>query len=91
MPVAEKELQTIRLLSSEMINTPGLLRWAMNGYKCKTDRKHMVRTFMDGYGLTEKAANDLLSGRTPHRIVGDVVEFDYPEGEARVESRTVTA
>jgi hypothetical protein len=65
----------------EVVHTPGLLKWAINGYKFKKDRKAMVRVFVDGYNLTPEAANDLLSERIPHRIEGGSVFFEYEAGK----------
>jgi hypothetical protein len=37
--------------------------------------------FTDGYNLTDKAADDLLSERIPHAIEGDAVTFEYEAGK----------
>lgn len=77
----DAKLVKVELPSVPMVNTPGLLAWAINGYKFKKDRKAMVRVFVDGYGLTVKCVNDLLSGKIPHTVEGNSVFFDYPEGQ----------
>jgi hypothetical protein len=43
------EPRTYRLLSSSLICTPGILRWAMNGYKFRKDRKALLRVFTEGF------------------------------------------
>ena len=78
-------MSNIRLTSNALCNTPGVLRWAMHGYKFKRDRKAMVAVFTEGYGLTEQCARDLLSGKTPHIIDVDAVVFEYPANEWRKE------
>ena len=35
-----------------MLNTAGLLRWAMNGYKFKRERKKLRRVFVVGFPLS---------------------------------------
>jgi hypothetical protein len=62
---------TIKLTSSSLIHTPGIFRWAQNGYKFKSDRKQMVNIICEGYGLTAECAKDLLSGKTPVTIDED--------------------
>jgi hypothetical protein len=66
----------VRLTSCSMVNTAGLLRWAMNGYKFKKDRKSLRRVFAEGYGLTDDVAHRLLLGEIPHTIEGDEVVFE---------------
>jgi hypothetical protein len=79
--MATAELVQVRLTSTPMIHTPGILRWAINGYKFKKDRKALRKVFTDGYNLTDKAADDLLSERIPHAIEGDAVTFEYEAGK----------
>ena len=77
----------IRLKSTSLCNTPGILAWAMNGYKFKSDRKAMAAVFTEGFGLTDQCAHDLLSGKIPHSIEGDSVVFEYPSGQWGKESQ----
>jgi len=70
---------TVELMSSQGVYTPGLLKWAINRFG--RDRKTMVRLFMDGYNLTKRAADDLLSEKIPHDIDGDSVVFEYEAGK----------
>ena len=64
-------MRTIRLTSTSLMHTPGILRWAQHGYKFKSDRKRMLDLFIDGYGLTKECATDLLSGKMPVEIDED--------------------
>jgi hypothetical protein len=64
-------MKTIRLTSTSLMHTPGILRWAQHGYKFKSDRKRMLNLFMQGYGLTKECATDLLSGAMPVEVDED--------------------
>lgn len=66
-------MKTIRLTSTSLMHTPGILRWAQYGYKTgfKSDRKRMLDLFMEGYGLTKECATDLLSGAMPVEVDED--------------------
>lgn len=79
--LVQTNLVKVELPSASMVHTPGLLAWAINGYKFPKDRKAMVRVFVDGYGLTAQCVNDLLSEKVPYTVEGDSVFFNYPEGE----------
>lgn len=79
--LVQTNLVRVELPSAPMVHTPGLLKWAINGYKFKKDRKAMVRVFVDGYGLTADCVNDLLSEKIPHTVEGNSVFFDYAEGK----------
>lgn len=91
MPATSKKAKdandAIRLKSTSLCNTPGILAWAMNGYKFKSDRRAMAAVFTEGFGLTDQCAHDLLSGKTTHSIEGDSVVFVYPRGQWRKESK----
>jgi hypothetical protein len=67
--------RTIRLASTTMIHAPGILRWAMNGFKFPRDRKRMrdVMKSWEGSGLTDKQWDGVLAGTIPHTIDGDTV------------------
>lgn len=62
-----------RLGSSWMFNAPGVLRWAIEGYKIPDQQDGMVKIFENGYGLPAEVARGLLSGQIPHRVDGEVV------------------
>ena len=78
---------TVKLLSTEMCDTPSLLRWAINGYRFKQDRAKLRRVLTEGFGLTAKCADDLLSERDPFEVEDGHVLFEYEQGKARL-SRT---
>ena len=79
---AVKELVTVELKSTSGVYTPGLIKWAINGYRFKRDRKAMLRV-LDSFGLTKQSATDLLSEKIPHRVEGDSVFFEYEAGKWR--------
>jgi hypothetical protein len=69
-----------RLASSGLVNTPGVLRWAINGYHFPKDRKAMARVFIEGWGIPEAAAHALLSGKAPYTVEKNgVVVFEHGE------------
>jgi hypothetical protein len=70
-----------RLLSTRLVCTPGLLTWAIAGFKGgdRKDRRLMVNLLAGTYpGVTADIAHGLLTGRIPYAVVGDVVEFEVP-------------
>ncbi len=72
----------LTLESSSFASTPGLLRWAMNGYKFKKDRKVLRRVFVEGFPhphFTHKVVHRLLSGKLPHKIEGESVIIELPD------------
>jgi hypothetical protein len=78
----------ICLQSSEMFNTPGMLRYARNAFRSpdKMDREVAIRMLVDGYGLPRFVAWGLLDGCIPHTIEGESVLFDVdtaPRGAER--------
>ena len=73
---------TLKLESTPMLNTAGLLRWAMNGYKFKKDRKRLRRVFTEGFThprLTDEVVDRLLKGDLPHKIDGENVVIELPD------------
>ncbi len=48
MPATAKK-RSFRLLSTSLVCTPGILRWAQNGYKFKKDRKALLNIFVQTY------------------------------------------
>lgn len=50
------------LSSNELVNTPGLARWAQNGARFERDRPKMIKVFVDGYGLPKAAAEKIVDG-----------------------------
>lgn len=63
-------MTTYRLGSNEMLYAPGLIRWAINGYHFKLDRKQLRKVITKGWGIPETAAEALLSGAVPFTVEG---------------------
>jgi hypothetical protein len=55
-----------------MICTPGLLRWAINGYRFKADREQLLDMFVDGYSgeaaPPRRVFHRLLMGEIPYTV-----------------------
>jgi len=77
--MTDKTKTEVRLTSTPWINTPGVLRWTINGYKFKKNRKAMRWILTKGYNLTDEVADGLLSGKIPHRIEGEDVVFEVED------------
>jgi hypothetical protein len=73
-------IRQVALQSNKMIYTPGILRWAINGYKFNKDRKNLRKVFVDGFNLPDKVVHRLLTGDIPHKIVGSEVHFEFKVG-----------
>ncbi len=67
--------QTYRLNSNGLIFAPGMVAWAMNGYRFKRDRSNMVKVIADGWNIPKEAVEALLSGQVPHTIEKETVVF----------------
>ena len=72
----EEQMTTYRLGSAPMIHTPGMVRWAINGYHFKADRKYLTNVFTSGWGIPREAAQALLSGKVPYTVEGETVVFE---------------
>lgn len=72
-----KDKQTIRLSSSEMIYTPGIIAWAKQGYLFPSvkDRKYFVNLLVTGFGLTASVSRGLLTGKIPYIVEGEGIVF----------------
>lgn len=66
---------THRLGSGAMIYAPGIIAWAINGYHFKDDREALVHVVVSGWQIPEDHAKQLLSGKIPYTVDGDVVVF----------------
>jgi hypothetical protein len=71
--VRKKKPRTVALTSTTMVHAPGMLRWAMNGYHFKRDRKKLIDVMACWKGLTREEWHGILSGTIPHMIEGDKV------------------
>lgn len=70
-----------RLGSNELIHSPGVVAWAINGYAFERDRGVLRRVIVDGWtGIPDNAAHQLLSGSVPYAIEGDTVVFTIEGG-----------
>lgn len=75
----KKRPRTVRLGSTEMVSAPGMLRWAMHGYRLKSQRNLMIKVMQAWRGLTRKEWHGVLSGTIPHTIEGDGVVISIGE------------
>jgi hypothetical protein len=66
-----------RLSSTEMIYTPGIIRFAQSMFV--TDAPAAVRILRDGYGLPNAIAEALASGYLSYEIDGEAVVFSTEE------------
>jgi hypothetical protein len=46
--------RTFRLRSSPMINTPDILRWAINGYKVQKERQRLLNIFTRAWPISDR-------------------------------------
>jgi hypothetical protein len=68
---------TYRLNSTEMVYTPGIIRFAQSMFP--TDAPAAVRILRDGYGLPNHIAEALASGYLSYEIDGETVVFNAEE------------
>ena len=73
------EQQVFRLASTEMVHALGILRWAINGYKFKRDRKAMLSVVKAWPGPTDVQWDLVLSEKVPYTVEGDVVVLTFDE------------
>ena len=75
------------LSSSGLVNTPGLIAWAINGYAFAKDRAAMVNVIVGTFPqLPKPAIKQLLSKAVPYTVEGDTIVFitdGKREGEAQ--------
>jgi hypothetical protein len=64
-----------------MVHTPGIVRWAINGYRTPKDRPVVIKVLCEGYGLTNECATALLSESVQYKVEGDTVVFNF-DGQA---------
>jgi|LakMenEpi03Aug12_release.lakeMendotaPanAssembly.Ray.scaffolds.fasta_scaffold703396_2 hypothetical protein len=71
-----RDIVKFTLQSNPMVHTPGLLKWAMDGYRSRKGRKNLREVFKS-YNLSDKCVNDLLSGKIPYEVIEETVVFEY--------------
>ena len=72
----KQKRRTVALTSTEMVSAPGMLRWAINGYRFKQDRNTLIKVMQAWPGLTRQEWHGILSGTIPHTIEGDRVVIE---------------
>jgi hypothetical protein len=65
----------IILQSTEMIYAPSIFAWAMNGYSFAKDRSCLRQVMKSWTELSDDLWDRILSGKIPHKIVGDTVHI----------------
>ncbi len=70
-------MNTYRLNSTEMVYTPGIIRFAQSMFL--TDAPAAVRILRDGYALPNAIADALASGALAYEIDGEAVVFSTEE------------
>jgi hypothetical protein len=76
-------VNTYRLGSSPLVFAPGIVAWAINGYKFPKDRKAVANVLCQTWNLTENCAKALLSGAVSYTVEDDAVVFEF-DGQAVV-------
>jgi hypothetical protein len=69
------------LRRSEMIDALAYLELAIIDYQCEKDRKYLRSIFHKGWGIPDKAADALLSGKAPYTVTASAVEFEVETGK----------
>lgn len=68
--------QTYRLHSSAMFHSPGVIKWAINGYAFKDDRESLRNTINGAYPeIPVGAIEKLLTGEVPYKVEDETVVF----------------
>lgn len=80
-PRYARPMKTYRLGSNEFLCAPGVIRFAMAGYRHERDRAVVVEAVRECWKLTDEATRALLSGEVPYTIEGaedsEVVVFTF--------------
>ncbi|SRR5258706_2282660 len=78
------ERVTIRLLSTSLVHTPGIVRWAQAGWLASRGKpRAALLQVMQSYGLPAGLATKLLGNELAHRVEGDAVVFEVSAADAR--------
>lgn len=66
--------RTYRLGSNDMVHAPGVLKWAITGYKTKKDRKKMIDVMRSWpTEISHEEWHMILTGQIPHKVENDAV------------------
>ncbi|MFT9091573.1 MAG: hypothetical protein ABF479_11315 [Gluconacetobacter sp.] len=66
-----------RLGSSEAVYSPGIIRWAVNGYAFEDDREKLLNVITATWSsIPRETAHKLLSGEIPYTVEGESVVFE---------------
>lgn len=60
--------KTYRLGSNDLVHAPGVVEWAIAGYRWKKDRPLVIRAVKDTWSLPEEAVKALLSRKIPYAV-----------------------
>jgi hypothetical protein len=60
-----------KLGSDDMVNAAGILRWAINGYAFKSDRKKIMNVMHTWSGPSDETYHRLLMGEIPYTVDED--------------------
>ena len=73
-------MKTYRLQSTELVHAPGIFNWAANGWAFKKDRKQILEVVKAWeVPISDKEWGDVLSGKNPYRVQGNVVLVDVKD------------
>lgn len=61
--------------SSSMCHAPGIIAWAINGYKFKKDREAILNVIL-AWDIPEQVAKDLLSEKIPYTVEDESVVIE---------------
>jgi hypothetical protein len=67
------ESKVYRLQSTSFCHAPGIIRWAINGYKFKRDQKVILDVLSAWETLPQSVAEQLLEEKIPFTVDGDTV------------------
>ena len=68
--------KSYKLQSTAMVSAPGLLKWAINGYQFKKDRKNLLNVMKSWEGPTDEEWHRLLMQEVPY-TVNDANEVEF--------------
>jgi hypothetical protein len=72
------ELKTYRLGSNSLVHAPGVVAFAIDGYRYEKDRQYALDMITACWPVVpEEAARALLSLEAPYTVEGNVVVFTH--------------